>query len=617
MKRNLKLKNTSNMKKILLIFSSVLLFSFNNTAQEWLKVPDKFNSQCQQSFIDDINKGVISLSGLPSDLDNDWKVYADRDNIQLKNKDNGSNNGKTLKFMDPLVVSKVKGKWLHVYDAGSKEELGWVEARYLILSRFSLKTEGNVSVPRKVIVLTSLDELVEGEVDPEEILDQKHYYNNPSPKVGEIIGTPQRFKILFVMKEQDGSVLLSSTDVLSGSTDIENKTKILGWMPKANRTTWSTRACLEPSSNLSNPHKDEVNNWPGYKDLNKLNTGLESNIYTNSGRFIEFSVGRIHSYRMRYPILDHKENTDNIKQVVSIAKNITDDNTDISVIDQILEKLKSMQKQTNIVFAIDATLSMKPYYQEISRSLEYIIKNNSELNQHEIKFGLVIYRDYEDGEEAYDYEPLTTDYELIQRRLNNIICKSDDDNLPEAQYNGLIKGLNKLNLKSDQSNVVVLIGDCGNHSPDPEGLTKNDVIDIFIKKNINLIAFQVNSETKGFSNYMKYNLDAQNYITSTAKDKIMGIETNLKYKWEHDKSDNTYKLKWVDGSDCDIQNMFGRFIYANTDEAMKPPLLKSSIVTTLKEYMKSIDNNISVLEHVINGNNGCGNTIKLEIIVLY
>ena len=38
---------------------------------------------------------------------------------------------------------------------------------------------------------------------------------------------------------------------------------------------------------------------------------------------------------------------------------------------------------------------------------------------------------------------------------------SDKD--AQAQYHGLIKGLDFMDLKNTESNVLVLIGDCGNH----------------------------------------------------------------------------------------------------------------------------------------------------------
>ena len=90
-----------------------------------------------------------------------------------------------------------------------------------------------MSVPRKAIILTSLDQMIDGNIEMDDVLEQKHYYHQPQPKKGTEQGTPNSFTIMFVMKEQDGSVLLANTDVLNGSV-FENRTKVYGWMPKSN-----------------------------------------------------------------------------------------------------------------------------------------------------------------------------------------------------------------------------------------------------------------------------------------------------------------------------------------------------------------------------------------------
>lgn len=598
------------MKKIFII--SFIIFSSNLFSQNWINTPDFFTNQCKQSDLDKINSGEVDLNDytINSKDETIWKVYADRDGVRMKNTYRGSSNNKTLKFMEPLLVSEIKSNnWLHVYNAKTHEDMGWVKSRYLILSKLSLRSEtknsSDVSIPRKAIVLTSLDELVDGEIDPDDILDQKHYYDDPSPQTGDKIGTPKRFSILFVLKEQDGSVLLSLTDKLGGN-DIQNKDKVLGWMPKANRTTWSSRACLEPLSNENNPHAKGENKWPGYKDISRLNSCIKDQYCSKDGRFIEFSVGKVHAFRMRYPILDNENNTSNIKQVVSIAKDVSGDTVSGGMVEQMIENLKSLSRQTNIIFAIDATSSMTPYYSSVARSLNKVINNNKNEFLHKIKFGLVIYRDYADGNNAYDFEPLTTDYESFKNKLNNVRCMSNDNDKPEAQYNGLTKGLKALNLNPKESNVVVLIGDCGNHKVDPNGLTKKSVIDFFIKKNINLIAFQVASSSRDFSTYVKFNTDAQSYVKNTAQSKIEGIKTDLKYEWKHLEGKNTYRLVWKDQSVCNFQNMFGRFIYSELNSTMSTKILENSIVSSLKEYQETIDENISILENILNGGYGCG-----------
>ena len=261
-----------NKMKFKILFIAGFLLSTTVIAQNWKTVPDVFRAQCKTSFIEDVNKGAKRLQDLPSNSDLYWVVYSDRENNRLKNRANGSNNGAVLEYMEALYVKEVSDNWLHVYGYENEEEKGWIEARYLLLSLYSLKTEGDVSVPRKAIILTSLDDMIEGNIKMDDVLKQKHYYHQPQPKLGTEKGTPNSFTIMFVMKEQDGSVLLSNTDVLNGSI-FENQSKVYGWMPKSNITKWNSRVALEPARSADAISEYSGEKLPGYKDLNKLQDG--------------------------------------------------------------------------------------------------------------------------------------------------------------------------------------------------------------------------------------------------------------------------------------------------------------------------------------------------------
>ena len=403
---------------------------------------------------------------------------------------------------------------------------------------------------------------------------------------------------MFVMKEQDGSVLLANTDVLNGSV-FDNKTKVYGWMPKSNITKWNSRVALEPARSAEAIREYSGEKLPGYKDLNKLESCIKDNFCDKNERFVEFRVEEIRSNRMRKPILSSVD--DNVREIVSIAKNSSELGEDqVEIYNDILEKLNRKSQMTNVVFAVDATASMRPYFSAVARSINKIIENNERLNQHELKFGLVVYRDYADGNDAFSYESLTTDFERIQNSVNSTVCQSRDTDLPEAQYNGLIKGVNALNLDPTESNVVILIGDCGNHSPDPRGVDIYDVIRVFHKNNINLISYQVKSDDD--DSYFKFNEDALDFITITAEKIIEDKETTLKVSLKNI-GNNTYKLDMAQ-SENDFENMFGRFIYANANKAMNPIYLEESIVETLSEYMKSVDRNIGILRGRLSGTGG-------------
>jgi hypothetical protein len=166
------------MKKIFLLLF-VANFSYS---QDFKTVPDVFNQQCKASFINEIENGSISLDNLKATkTERYWIVYSDRDDNQfyfkhhdnLKSKYQGS-------FMQGFYVKNTNGNWLHLVDFTEEIDYGWIQAKYLLLSLYSLKTEGDiekgeVSIPRKAVILTSIDEAknVGGMMQT-----QKRYYTN-------------------------------------------------------------------------------------------------------------------------------------------------------------------------------------------------------------------------------------------------------------------------------------------------------------------------------------------------------------------------------------------------------------------------------------------------------
>ena len=283
-------------------------------SQNWKTIPDAFVGQCQQSFLDDIYKGVISLNSLSSRSQEYWVVYSDRENNRLKNSANGSNNGSKLKYMEPLYVKAVKDNWLHVYGFEDEEEKGWIQARFLVLSSWSLRTEGTVSIPRKAIILTSLDEMVSGGVNVDEVLAQKHYYNQPILLENAKLSTPKSFEILFVIKDQDGSVLLAANDNLNLGP-LQNKSMVYGWIPKAAITLWNSRVVLTPNRTEEARSEYGDRGFPLYRNLERLKFCLE-NAYCDSSAIYYFTVGSS-NLTAAFPVIGNINK--NIKHVVCVA----------------------------------------------------------------------------------------------------------------------------------------------------------------------------------------------------------------------------------------------------------------------------------------------------------
>ena len=143
--------NISKHKFLTYLFLFFFLSAFSN--DKFLKTPKEFLKSCQAQYIEKINNGAISLESLDYTFSQrDWIVFSDRSNNILFNSYDGSATLETLSFMQPLYVKKVKGQWLKVYSI-DYEELGWIKARNVILTKYSILTNTNdedkVAIPLK------------------------------------------------------------------------------------------------------------------------------------------------------------------------------------------------------------------------------------------------------------------------------------------------------------------------------------------------------------------------------------------------------------------------------------------------------------------------------------
>ena len=211
----------------------------------------------------------------------------------------------------------------------------------------------------------------------------------------------------------------------------------------------------------------------------------------------------------------------------------------------------------------------------------------------------MIYRDYADEPNDYEVFPLTANKSDVEKWLMNVRCYSNDNDIPEAQYNGIIKGLDKVGMKNDQSNVVVLVGDAGNHSPDKN--TLDQATSIMSKYNANFISFQVFGD-KDNKWYHKFNLDAKKYLVGLSKASIKNSSIKPKLtKKPH--FDNTFEIKFLssDGKDYTNLYMFGLFTYAPDRVQMPTTVLEEGIRDALSNYLDQLNVKIQTINGLLSG----------------
>ncbi|MCQ2590123.1 MAG: VWA domain-containing protein [Treponema sp.] len=173
---------------------------------------------------------------------------------------------------------------------------------------------------------------------------------------------------------------------------------------------------------------------------------------------------------------------------VTYSKNAESLVTDIQ---SLIKELK-IKDNCDLLFAIDATGSMKDDINQIQKNLVPMLQSEFE-KENNIRFGLLFYRDYGD---SYSYNGLpvkifgfTTNYDLFSKNLNSIkILGLEGGDIPEAVYEALYASEQYFEWDNKNSKHIILIGDAPAHEK-PKGtkkITREMVIKIAEEKNINL-----------------------------------------------------------------------------------------------------------------------------------
>ncbi|MCF0242618.1 MAG: VWA domain-containing protein [Treponema sp.] len=148
-----------------------------------------------------------------------------------------------------------------------------------------------------------------------------------------------------------------------------------------------------------------------------------------------------------------------------------------TIIDDIKGLLKGLdkEKQNDVLFAIDATGSMKNDIDKLKKDLvpslleDFAGKDN-------VRFGLLFYRDYSDSfryrelpVKIYDF---TTELQTFNSNLNALSIKGKEGgDVPEAVYEAVYAAVNFFSWRDSSFRTVILIGDAEPH-PVPRNTKK-------------------------------------------------------------------------------------------------------------------------------------------------
>jgi len=616
----------------LTFIGAVNLYAQNNCYDDLLKTPDGFDSYIRFQDFKKINSDYSFLAkkikkGQKSNP-YPWTVFSDRkaNRLYLSSDIGDVLPGETLDFLEPLYVLDHENSWLKVvrksdFDCDDYPDSYWVNIDNLILNSFALTNELNN--PRKGMILVSVENLASNKLEDLQEgmdLDKKFFYD---PTLKRITNKEaKKFEIYFILKVTDsGKILLSSSDDLTNISDSpkELDAAVKGWVSDDIVTFWDSKVCLEVVSQEANElaYLDYKNSpIPVYKYQSGIKNFLNESerASVNNNECIKLSTPqskRPSAYIPRMPILENytfsstNGKTLEYHKVACIAGMDSDQKDEnIAEITRKVQMIKKRMNNIDILFVVDATKSMKKYFPTISKAIDDIIteqnKKNSNVN---LRFGLSLYRHKLDGELACETIPLSESPRKILTKLNQEgICSSVNPKNNESQFNGIITGIDRARFNKEHSNLMILIGDCGNDMNDGYGFSIDDVVAKVNSKNINVVSFQVRG---GESSYYDFKDNIQDILKLSAKRAQNGAFESQVDLVKSDNIDNTKILtfnNFISSENAAFAPKFGRYSYASGTREMPVKILKVNIQQSTKNYLSKIQDVRAGLEEILDGN---------------
>lgn len=528
--------------------------------------------QCEAALPKILNQNLISEAdvqklmssgdwGQSAKVDRYWTVYSDRENnVTYKEPNKTSGRFEQLKFNQELRIAKISGDFALVYEDQMKNaaypkinqgrSYGWIPMENLLL--WSSCPTDSIGIYNKALPVMNIDEFLKDKTDAGMVFTNPEQKSEPKQLLTSTI-------FYFVMKEdkKSGMKLLSTECNLTGGY---TERVLYGWVRPVSFIKWNQRACLEPNWN------PEAAESMANKNVKKVDVYRQKNL---TDRACEMPLGRTNNlgnqsnkYRMypdemRYPLLDNEKNM-KLYRVTAfatpdgkahIAK--VRDNKDRSVRDEQNKALEEASK-INLIIVIDGTSSMEDFYNPVQQIIQKANDHFSTEKKNEVRVGVVIYRDYPDGEGLTEYLPMTKPQDANLAKFlskgGKYGIRSVAKTATEALYKGLEVALDasKMGYKANQSNLMFVIGDCGNAQGDKNCLDSIEIINRCAANRVQLSAFQVYNGTsqayKSFRRQMGAIIRGNLHIQYNLKE-LKKTKDGEKFQWKWKELPNGYEFK--------------------------------------------------------------------------
>lgn len=555
---------------------------------------------------DDINRLFASPDFCQAESSNNdkrfWIVYSDRDMNFTYTTSDGYTIEDTLYMNDKLRIATIdyKTKRALVYSekipdikyprisdpAGSYK--GWISMDNLLLWQTSIANE--VGVYQKALLCLNADK-------DQKNNEESRGYQFKSPTLEGKEEMDPTFRFYYIMKEAKGKdgrkmVLLATQSDMYG----DSEKNLHAWVAEDMYVAWNQRSCLETTWDKEAVHYFarekyvakifDTKNRLAYSDTFKINRrdpnpdNLDDDFY------------RWPSSAMRYPILDGT--TQNRYQCTAFQGNVGGGFVDHTI--PIKQRELAELKKINIIVLLDATRSMDEYseavYNAIKLGCAYFASD-----RYNVQVGVMLYRDDEDGRYETEWFPFTspTNPNLMNFIKNggarNYGFKSDptDKTMEESLYYGMSKAL--LEFKNPkQSNVLLVVGDCGNNHTDTR-VSKEQLISEIKSREVNVIGFQVRTPID--SHFSCFNEQLVYIVRNSLQERFDKIQKGS----EVTTSMNEYGFVFSNNDTEANMLCMGEHCHAFRGTNLKPSDLTNMMQKTIGSYADNVQAKIDALIH--------------------
>ena len=544
---------------------------------------------------------------------NAWKVYvADADVVSYYSPSETSRFLLHLDFMESFYVAKVSGDYALLFYSSDKlygreipyqcrntpacmidghrkdGYVGWVKVDDLLL--WNICPRNKYGIYKKVAVVKELRKITEENAKKIPTL----YEDKECKKRPRKNGNLTEFDFCFLFKKSGGNAL-----VLNGNYTLPLLIKEdiqIGWLDDKEFIDWDKRVCWEV---CFGEERDDVvlnDNAITFKDIE---AAFNCDVSKSMSEF-KINEKRIDPKFPRCPVLKY----DKDKRVATLAVignvgNGVSFEKRLEIQKKIKEREEALSK-INVFFVMDATKSMKPYFEEISKAIKQIAKKEIS-DVYPIKYGVVAYRNYKDEiKGALDSVlDLTSNTDKVARFLEDVKCDSEEKFVAEeAMFHGLDVAADKFSKKKNESNFIILVTDVGSKEPDAKGKTTDYISNKFKENNINFIAYQpAYDAAKASGNFQSQVLKIMSNVLKNNKYNCSITENNNIIEFVQD-TINGKEMKWP------LRPMACRYAEYGTTKTKNE--LYNFAVKTLQDFIDKTVENIMELKIASSGSNGEG-----------